>query len=196
MRYKTFPALAAVVLFAGWPALAQEANGPEARIETSLGTITIALDRAHAPATVDNFIRYAKEGHYDGTMFYRVVPHFVIQAGSIDAKGHARATHDPIPLESGLGNVRGAIAMARGTSPVSATAEFFIDLANNKSLDAKPTDPPHTTGYAVFGKVAAGIRVVNRIAAAPLKGGIGPFPDADPATAVVIEKVTVSEPAP
>ena len=143
MRYKNFLALAAVFLAASGGAFAQQASGPVAKIKTSLGTITVALDRAHAPATVDNFIRYAKEGHYDGTMFYRVVPHFVIQAGSIDAKGHARATHDPIPLESGLGNVRGAIAMARGTSPVSATAEFFINLANNKSLDAKPTDPPH-----------------------------------------------------
>jgi cyclophilin family peptidyl-prolyl cis-trans isomerase len=198
MRYKNFLALAAVFLAASGGAFAQQASGPVAKIKTSLGTITVALDRAQAPATVDNFIRYAKEGHYDGTMVYRVVPHFVIQAGSIDAKGKARPTHDPIPLESGNGlrNVRGAIAMARGASPVSATAEFFIDLANNKSLDAKPADPPHTTGYAVFGKVVAGMRVVDKIAAAPLNGGTGPFPDADPATAVVIEKVTVSEPAP
>ena len=191
MRLRRFLLFVPAFLLAGQATFAQEA-----RVETSLGTIVIALDRAHAPATVDNFIRYAKEGHFDGTVVYRVVPGFVIQAGSFEADGKERGTHAPIALESGntLRNVRGAVAMARGNEPVSATAEFFIDLDDNSAaLDAKPGDAPGTTGYAVFGSVTAGLDVVDRIAATPLTGGKGPFPDAAPATPVVIEKVTVSE---
>ena len=176
-------------------AAAAEDLGPLARIETSLGTITIALDRAHAPATVANFIHYAKAGHFDNTLFYRVVPHFVIQAGSIDAKGHALPEYAPIPLESanGLKNVRGSIAMARSGKPDSAGADFFINLANNRPLDPKSGEAPNTTGYAVFGKVIEGMDVVDAIAAVPLGGGTGPFPEASPKEPVVIEKVTVSE---
>jgi peptidyl-prolyl cis-trans isomerase A (cyclophilin A) len=133
-------------------------------------------------------------------VFYRVVPGFVIQAGSIKADGSAKETYlRPIPLESGNGlrNMRGAVAMARSDEPASATAEFFINLENNRAgLDPKPGAAPNTTGYAVFGKVIAGMDVVDKIAAVPLKGGKGPFPDAAPATPVAIEKVTVSETAP
>jgi cyclophilin family peptidyl-prolyl cis-trans isomerase len=180
--------------------LAGCAFAQEAKIVTSLGTITVALDRTHAPATVDNFIRYAKAGHYDGTVFYRVVPGFVIQAGSYQANGTNRPTmYAPIPLETGnkLSNVRGAIAMARDTSPDSATSEFFIDLTDNSAaLDPKPNDAPNTTGYAVFGHVTKGMDVVDKIAAVPLDGGVGPFPDAAPATPVVIEKVTIMNETP
>ena len=174
--------------------LAQPGAAETAAIKTSLGTITVKLDRGHAPATVDNFIRYAREGHFDGTMVYRVVPHFVIQAGSIDPKGKERPTHDPIPLESGQSNVRGTIAMAREPDKAaSATAEFFINLKDNSApLDPKPAAPAHTTGFAVFGEVVAGMRVVDKIAKTPLKGGVGPFPDNDPKTAVVIESVTIA----
>ena len=195
MRRLGFLLLLPVLLFAG-RAAAQ--GGPEARIETSLGTITIALDRDRAPATVDNFVRYAKGGHFDGTVFYRVVPGFVIQAGSFKADGSWKPTYlQPIPLESGLGNVRGAVAMARGDAPQSATAEFFINLKNNgASLDPKPGAAPNTTGYAVFGHVTEGMDVVDKIAALRLKGGKGPFPDAAPKTPVVIESVTVSETTP
>ena len=193
MKNWRFWLLAPALLLASQAGLAQEA-----RVETSLGTIVIALDRAHAPATVDNFIRYAKEGHFDGTVVYRVVPGFVIQAGSFEADGKARDVHAPIALESGSSNVRGAVAMARNADvPASATAEFFIDLDDNSSgLDAKPGETPGTTGYAVFGHVSAGMDVVDKIAATPLAGGKGPFPDAAPATPVVITKVTVSEAAP
>lgn len=174
--------------------LAQAGAAETAAIKTSLGTIAVKLDRTHAPATVDNFIRYAKEGHFDGTMVYRVVPHFVIQAGSIDALGKGRPTHDPIPLESGVSNLRGTIAMAREPDKAaSATAEFFINLKDNSvSLDPKPADPPHTTGFAVFGNVIDGMSVVNKIARTPLKGGVGPFPNNDPKIAVVIESVTIT----
>ena len=196
MRRLGFLLLLPVLLFAG---RAGAQTGPEARIETSLGTITVALDRDRAPATVANFIRYAKGGHFDGTVFYRVVPDFVIQAGSIKADGSAKETYlRPIPLESanGLSNARGTIAMARGDEPASATAEFFINLKDNRAgLDPKPGAAPNTTGYTVFGKVIQGMDVVFKIAGVPLEGGIGPFPDAAPATPVVIKTVTMSEAA-
>lgn len=199
-------ALAVVVLFACGTAHAQQASappaaaapsGPTAQIQTSLGTITIALDSAHAPATVANFIAYAKEGHFDGTAIYRVVPGFVIQMGSFDANGKGRPVHAPIPLETsaGLKNVRGSVAMGRQVAPQSATADFFINLDDNGSLDPDPAAPPNTTGYAVFGKVTGGMDVVDKIAGLPLHGGKGPFPDAAPATPVTVEKVTIGQPA-
>ena len=189
--------LLASVLWLAQAATAQDMGLPQAQIVTSLGTISVALDRAHAPATVDNFIRYAREGHFDGTVVYRVVPAFVIQAGSYGADGKYRGLHAPIALESGQSNVRGTLAMARGDEPVSATAEFFINLQDNGAgLDPKPGAAPNTTGYAVFGKVIAGMDVVDKIAAVPTGNGKGPFPDAEPVTPVVIEKVTVSEPVP
>jgi cyclophilin family peptidyl-prolyl cis-trans isomerase len=185
--------LLAPVLWLAQAATAQDMGLPQAQIVTSLGTISVTLDRAHAPATVENFIRYAREGHFDGTMVYRVVPTFVIQAGSYGADGKYRGLHAPIALESGQSNVRGTLAMARGDEPVSATAEFFINLQDNGAgLDPKPGAAPNTTGYAVFGKVIAGMDVVDKIAALPTGNGKGPFPDAEPVTPVVIEKVTVS----
>jgi cyclophilin family peptidyl-prolyl cis-trans isomerase len=189
--------LLAPVLWLAQAAVAGDTGLPQAQIATSLGAITVALDRAHAPATVDNFIRYAREGHFDGTLVYRVVPHFVIQAGSYGADGKYRGLHAPIALESGQSNVRGTLAMARSDEPASATAEFFINLEDNGAgLDPKPGAAPNTTGYAVFGHVIAGMDVVDKIAALPTGGGKGPFPDAEPVTAVTIEKVTVRETAP
>ena len=171
-------------------------NGPTATIETSLGTIIVALDAVHAPATVANFVRYAREGHFDGTVFYRVEPGFVIQAGSYLPDGSFKGgIHAAIPLEAnnGLHNLYGAIAMARGDDPASADAEFFIDLADNTgALDPAPGDMANKTGYAVFGVVASGMDVLSAIAAVPL-GGKGPFPPTStPATPVVITKVTIS----
>lgn len=187
---------AALLLAIGQHALAQTALVPDVLIETSLGDITIALDPAHAPRTVDNFLRYVREGHYDGTLVYRVVPGFVIQAGSYDSATNARPVHDPIPLEAGNGlkNVRGAIAMARENDPDSATAEFFIDLADNPQLDRRSDDADGTTGYAVFGHVIAGMDVVDRIAGVPLAAG-GPMPGAWPKTPVTIRTISVIGPA-
>jgi len=187
IRTKLLP-LTAALLFACGAASAQEAH-----IKTSLGEFDVALDRAHAPKTVDNFIRYAKGGHFDGTVIYRVVPGFVLQMGSYDKSMNARPTKAPIPLETatGLTNLRGTLSMARSEEPASATAEFFINLADNDSLDPKPGAAPNTTGYAVFGKVVEGMSVVDQIAKVALNGGKGPFPDADPALPVVIESVTI-----
>lgn len=194
MKNLRFLLLVPMFLLGAVAALAED--GPAARIVTTMGTITIALDRVHAPATVDNFIRYAREGHFDGTLFYRVQPGFVIQAGSYGADGKYRKLHKPVPLESGQSNVRGAVAMARDPAvPASATAEFFIDLDDNNAtgLDPKPGDAPNMTGFAVFGHVTAGMDVADKIAAVQTGGGKGPFPDAQPVTAVVIEKVIVSD---
>lgn len=174
--------------------LAIPAGAQEAHVKTSLGEFDIALDAAHAPKTVANFIRYAKEGHYDGTVIYRVAPGFVIQMGSYEPGGSARPTQQPIPLESdnGLKNVRGAVAMARSDEPASATAEFFVNLADNDSLDPKPGAAANTTGYAVFGKIVEGMSVVDQIAGEPNGGTKGPFsPDSTPANPVVIQKVTI-----
>jgi cyclophilin family peptidyl-prolyl cis-trans isomerase len=168
---------------------------PQARIETDLGTIVIALDRANAPKSVANFIAYARVGHYDGTMVYRAVPSFVIQMGSYQPGGIARpaAAHVPLETANGLHNVRGAVAVARLDDPNSGSAEFFIDLADLPALDAAPGAAPNTTGYAVFGHVVSGMDVADRIAAAP-KGGKGPFPPGStPLTPVLIKKVTVVE---
>jgi cyclophilin family peptidyl-prolyl cis-trans isomerase len=168
------------------------AAGPQVLIKTSLGNVTVALDPAHAPLTVQNFLRYVKEGHFDGAVFYRVVPGFVIQAGSYDADIHYRSVHDDIPLEAntGLKNLRGTIAMARQEDPNTANAEFFINLADNADLDHHSDDPGNATGYAVFGHVVNGMDVVDKIAAVPL-GDHGPVPGAAPVDPVVIQSVSV-----
>jgi len=163
--------------------------GPRVVISTSMGDITLQLDSVHAPLTVANFLRYAKEGHFDGTVIYRVVPGFVIQAGSWDADIHYRQVHKPIPLESGLSNKRGTIAMARDT-PDSATAEFFINLADNTPLDADANAPPNTTGYAVFGEVVSGMDVVDKISVVP-RGDNGPMKGQAPVDPITILKVSI-----
>jgi cyclophilin family peptidyl-prolyl cis-trans isomerase len=169
------------------------AQAQEVHVQTSLGTFDVALDPVHAPKATANFLRYVREGHFDGTMIYRVVPGFVLQMGSYEPNGDARPTHDPIPLESanGLLNQRGTLSMARSDDPNSATAEFFINLTDNNSLDPTEGKTPNTTGYAVFGKVVEGMSVIDTIAAVPLNGKMGPFPDAAPAAPVIITKVTV-----
>jgi len=176
------------------PAIASAA--PTATLETSMGNIVIDLDSEHAPQTVDNFVRYAKEKHYDGTVFYRVVPGFVIQAGSYDAMGKPRGIHPGpgIPLETATAqsNLKGTITSAHGDEPNSGRAEFFINLADNKGLDHAPDDMENKTGFAAFGKVTEGMDVVDAISKVQLGGGIGPFGDAAPAMPVIIQKVTIS----
>lgn len=188
MRYAAFFAL--TFLF-GLTGLARAE--PTVAIDTSMGTITVELDRTHAPRTVDNFLRYVSEGHYDGTLVYRVARGFVIQAGSYDSATNSRPVHDPIPLEAGNGllNKRGMIAMARENDPDSATAEFFIDLRDNPNLDRQPDDAGRVTGYAVFGRVVSGMDVVDRIAAVPLGPG-GPMPGQWPQTPITITRIRIA----
>jgi peptidyl-prolyl cis-trans isomerase A (cyclophilin A) len=131
---------------------------------TTKGNIEIELDREHAPVSVENFLSYVKAGFYNGTVFHRVVPGFVVQAGGYTADGTEKATNAAIKLESnnGLYNTAGTIAMARLTSPNTATSQFFINLVDNSDdLDYASSSSP---GYAVFGKVVSGMSVVNAIA--------------------------------
>ncbi len=136
-------------------------------LETNMGTLEIELDRAKAPITVDNFVKYVKAGFYDGTIFHRVYDGFVIQGGGFTPDGVEKATNDPIKLESnnGLKNLAGTIAMARTDSPNTATSQFFINLVDNTGLDYVSESDP---GYAVFGKVVSGMNVVNAIAKVPV----------------------------
>ncbi len=171
-------------------------KGPVARMQTSLGTMVIALDREHAPLSVANFVRYAKEKHFDGTVIYRVETGVLIQGGSWGTDYKFKGgLHAAIPLESsnGLSNTRGAIAMAHGDKPASATAEFFLDVIDLPSLNADPKAKPNTTGFAVFGYVIEGLDVLDRIGALKNGGSEGPFPKKSPVTKVVIEKVTISD---
>ena len=162
----------------------------KATMETSMGTITLELDDAKAPETVANFVQYAKDGHYDGTIFHRVIDGFMIQGGGFTKDMNQKETREPIRNEAmnGLKNLRGTIAMARTMVVDSATSQFFINLVDNVFLDFQnPT--PQGFGYAVFGKVVDGMDVVDQIA--KVKTGFsGPHQNV-PEEAIVIKKVVV-----
>ena len=164
----------------------------KATMETSMGTITLELDDAKAPETVANFVQYAKDGHYDGTIFHRVIDGFMIQGGGFTKDMNQKTTREPIRNEAmnGLKNLRGTIAMARTMVVDSATSQFFINLVDNAFLDFQnPT--PQGFGYAVFGRVTDGMDVVNQIA--KVKTGFsGPHQNV-PEVAIVIKKVAVSD---
>jgi len=162
----------------------------KATIETTKGTITLQLNAEKAPETVANFVKYAKEGHYDGTIFHRVIDGFMIQGGGFTKDMNQKPTHAPIRNEAmnGLKNKRGTIAMARTMVVDSATSQFFINLVDNMFLDFQnPT--PQGFGYAVFGEVTDGMSVVDEIGKAKT-GFAGPHQNV-PETAIVIRKVTV-----
>jgi peptidyl-prolyl cis-trans isomerase A (cyclophilin A) len=148
------------------------------RLSTSQGDIVVQLDKAKAPKTVDNFVEYVKSGHYNGTIFHRVIDGFMVQGGGMTADMKEKPTRAPIPLESrnGLNNARGTLAMARTNDPNSATAQFFINLKDNGFLDAAQS--PDGNGYAVFGKVISGMDVVEKIRKVPTgqKGMHGDVP--------------------
>lgn len=172
-------------------ALAAEAENPRVSFETTHGAFVVALDREAAPVTVDNFLRYARDGHYAGTVFHRVIAGFMVQGGGYTADFSTRPTRPPIRNEAGNGraNLRGTIAMARPPEPHSATAQFFINVADNRFLDHRaPT--PEGWGYAVFGRVVEGMETVDRIAALPTGPG-GPFPSDVPRLPVVIERLLI-----
>ena len=157
-----------------------------------MGTITLELDDAKAPITVKNFIDYAKSGHYNGTIFHRVIDGFMIQGGGFTPSMDQKSTNAPIKNEAtnGLSNLRGTIAMARTSVVDSATSQFFINLIDNTFLDYKGP-APRLYGYAVFGKVTDGMDVVDRIA--KVKTGFsGPHQNV-PETPVLIKKIAVSE---
>jgi len=139
-------------------------DNPKVTLDTSKGTIVIELYPDEAPKTVENFLRYARWGHYDGTIFHRVIPDFMIQGGGFDEKMSRKLTELPVENEAdnGLKNDRGAVAMARTSDPHSATDQFFINTKNNAFLNHK-NKTPQGWGYAVFGKVVDGMDVVDEI---------------------------------
>lgn len=202
MHTKAFLPSALLILSAVTPWAQATAAGPEdsasprVRIQTSEGAIMLELDRARAPGTVDNFLRYVRENFYEGTIFHRVIEDFMIQGGGFTRSFQRKPTHAPIPNEAdnGLKNLRGTVAMARTADPHSATAQFFINTVDNAFLDHRaPTR--RGWGYAVFGRVIEGMDTVDRIAGIPTGSG-GPLRRDVPARTVLIEEVSIVTPRP
>ena len=192
------------------------------KLATSAGDITLELYPDHAPKTVENFVQYVKDKHYDGTVFHRVIENFMVQGGGFDASYVQKKTRAPVVHEGrealskgGSRNVVGTVAMARTNDPQSASSQFFINVKDNAFLDPviiPPGDPvprfeyqgrtyentpraallnaPQLFGYTVFGKVVAGMDVVNKIKAVPTGSG-GPFPSDVPQTPILILKATL-----
>ena len=187
MKMKQGLALAlSLSMFVGAPTLAQKV-----RLDTSMGPIVLELDAEKAPKSVANFVDYVKAGHYNGTVFHRVIDGFMIQGGGMDASMKEKPTRAPIPLESrnGLVNARGTVAMARTMDPNSATSQFFINLKDNSFLDQ--ANSRDGNGYAVFGKVVSGMDVVDKIKAVPT-GNNGPHQNV-PLQPVVIKQATLEK---
>lgn len=158
---------------------------PQVVFQTTLGDLKIALSPEKAPITVENFLHYVDSGFYNGVIFHRVVPGFVVQGGGFDQEYQRKTTQAPIANESfnGLQNLRGTLSMARTGDPNSATAQFFINLRNNPQLDGRPGQP----GYAVFGELVEGLEVIDAMAEQPQGNHAGVFENA-PNTPVVIER--------
>ena len=165
---------------------------PYVELETTMGNIVIELNQEKAPNTVANFLEYVKSGHYDGTIFHRVIDGFMIQGGGMDANMKEKSTNAPIQNEAdnGLKNEVGTIAMARTSDPHSATAQFFINVKDNSFLNFSGKNP-QGWGYAVFGKVTEGMHIVNKIKGVPT-GKYGFHADV-PTTPVVITHAKVIE---
>ena len=204
------------------PVLAQ--SNPKVRLNTSMGDIVLELYPDKAPKTVENFLQYVKDKHYDGTVFHRVIGNFMIQGGGFDAKFQEKPTRAPVVHEGqaaiqkgGPRNTVGTLAMARTNDPQSATAQFFINVKDNAFLDPTPIPPGDPVprfeyggqvyenvprarllgagqlfGYTVFGKVIAGMDVVNKIKEVPTGAG-GPFPTDVPKNTVTILKATLEK---
>jgi len=197
MKFIRFSTLAPVVIATAamfsvaTSALAQEA--PRVRFATTAGDFMVEVYPDKAPKTVENFLQYVKDKHYDGTIFHRVIDNFMIQGGGYDAKYVERKTRAPVAHEGrealakgGLKNVVGTLAMARTNDPQSAAAQFFINVKDNAFLDPSP----QAFGYTVFGKVVSGMDVVQKIKTTPTDAG-GPFPSDVPKTPILINSATL-----
>ena len=162
---------------------------PIVDVTTNHGTFAIQLDPAKAPKSVENFLRYVDAKHYDGTVFHRVISTFMIQGGGFDQRLEKKATNAPIQNEAdnGLKNTRGTVAMARTGDPHSATAQFFVNVVDNKFLDHQAKDE-RGWGYAVFGKVIEGLDVVDKIKSVKT-GAAGQFTKDVPVETVVISSI-------
>ena len=191
------PFLIAVTAVAMCVALPALAANPQVEFDTTAGKIRVELYPDAAPKTVANFLDYVKAKHYDGTQFHRVIGGFMVQGGGFTPDFKQKPTKPPVAIESeqsskaGLMNVPGTLAMARTGDPNSATAQFFINVADNKSLNFRSADD-QGYGYTVFGKVVEGMDVVNKIAAAP-KGATGPVPPGIDPKSVPAEKVVINK---
>jgi peptidyl-prolyl cis-trans isomerase B (cyclophilin B) len=163
VRFVVAALVAPLLIAVAASSMAQE-KAPRVRLETTMGNIVLELDPAHAPVTVENFVTYVVDGFYDGTIFHRVIGNFMIQGGGYTDDFSRKQTRPPIKNEAdnGLKNVRGSIAMARTRDPHSASAQFFINVVDNASLDHTAPDA-RGWGYAVFGRVAEGMDVVDKI---------------------------------
>jgi peptidyl-prolyl cis-trans isomerase A (cyclophilin A) len=214
-RFRSFAALLLVAGLAVGAHAQQSARKPAASsaprvvLATSAGDITLELDPDKAPRTVANFLQYVKAGHYDGTIFHRVIDNFMIQGGGFSQDMKEKSTRAPIPLESsnGLQNKRGTVAMARTNDPNSATAQFFINVADNEFLNYRkfesdttvetrsgPRTVPAGTvidGYAVFGRVVAGMDVVDKIRG--VKTTTQGRMENVPAAPVIIKSATIAQ---
>ncbi len=168
------------------------AANPSVELNTNQGRVVIELYQDKAPKTVENFLAYVNKGFYAGTIFHRVIPGFMAQGGGFDEKMTQKPTDAPIQNEAqnGLKNTIGTIAMARTQDPHSATAQFFINVADNAFLDHRSPDV-RGWGYAVFGKVTSGMEVIDKIVATPT-GNVGPYQNV-PLTPVIIESARVVE---
>lgn len=166
------------------------ASNPQVRLTTNQGDITLELNAEKAPKTVANFISYVESGHYDGSIFHRVISNFMVQGGGFDEEFHQKPTQAPIENEAdnGLKNVNGAVAMARTMDPHSASAQFFINVKDNDFLNHS-SKTPQGWGYAVFGQVIEGMDVVETIKAVPTGNKMG-HQDV-PKENIVIEKAEV-----
>jgi cyclophilin family peptidyl-prolyl cis-trans isomerase len=165
---------------------------PQVMLHTSMGDITIELYPDKAPKSVENFLQYVREKHYDGTIFHRVIDGFMVQGGGFTPDLRQKPTRPPIANEAnnGISNARGTVAMARTTDPNSATAQFFVNVIDNSRLDHVSPENGFTWGYAVFGKVVGGMDVVDLIKVVPT-GAQGPLNKDVPVTPIVINSAEV-----
>ena len=181
--------LFAAAVVAGDPgsAAAPAPKSPKVALETSKGRIVLELDAARAPKSVENFLAYVRAGHYDGTIFHRVIPGFMVQGGGFDERFEKKPVQAPVQNEAdnGLKNVRGTVAMARTGEPHSATAQFFVNVVDNGFLDHTRKDG-QGWGYTVFGKVTEGMDVVQKIEKLGSRSG-------QPSKAIRMNKVTLIE---
>lgn len=197
MLFRKLPALlptvlvSAAIFFIAGTCSAQEA--PKVKFTTTAGEFIVEVYPDKAPKTVENFLQYVKEKHYDGTIFHRVIDNFMIQGGGFDTQFSQKKTRAPVAHEGreavakgGPRNTMGTLAMARTNDPQSATAQFFINVNDNSFLDPSAQQP----GYTVFGKVTSGMNVIQKIKVTPTGPG-GPFPTDAPKTAIIINSATL-----
>lgn len=167
-------------------------TNPKIKIETTMGDITLELDAKNAPISTENFLSYAKEGFYDGTIFHRIIPNFMVQGGGMKPDMSEKETKATIKNEAnnGLLNDRGTVAMARTNEPHSASSQFFVNVKDNAFLNFKSEDM-QGWGYAVFGKVTDGMDIVDKIVAME-RGNMGYHQDV-PTESIIMNKVSIIE---